>query len=192
MSHDKNGNLTADTRPGGAGVTLAYDGHARLASYARAGAETQAMLYNGFDERVGLTTVLGGSAVEERRFAYDAGHHIVGEYGATASDLSAEYIWLLPEVGDGFAFGGDDGLGGYTPLAVAVPDGAASKLHWIQGNHLGTPVVTTDASGTAVPPTGYARTGSRGRSSSMPTSIITTTVIMTRRSGAMCRRIRSG
>lgn len=36
-------------------MTLAYDGHARLASYARAGAETQAMLYNGFDERVGLT-----------------------------------------------------------------------------------------------------------------------------------------
>ena len=55
FTHDARGNLTVDTRPAGAGVTLAYDGHARLASYARAGAETQAMLYNGFDERVGLT-----------------------------------------------------------------------------------------------------------------------------------------
>jgi len=55
FSHDARGSLIADTRPAGAGVTLAYDDHARLASYARAGAETQAMLYNGFDERVGLT-----------------------------------------------------------------------------------------------------------------------------------------
>ena len=54
FSHDARGNLTADTRPEGAGVTLDYDGHARLASYARVGAETQAMLYNGFDERVGF------------------------------------------------------------------------------------------------------------------------------------------
>ncbi|WP_168454847.1 RHS repeat-associated core domain-containing protein [Sphingopyxis microcysteis] len=163
FTHDARGNLTADTRPAGAGVTLAYDGHARLASYARAGAETQAMLYNGFDERVGLTTMLGGSAVEERRFAYDAGHRIVGEYGATTADLRAEYIWLLPEVGDGTAFGGDDGLGGYMPLAVAIPDGATSKLHWTQGNHLGTPVVTTDSSGAVVTPTGYARIGFPGQ-----------------------------
>ncbi|MBL9064773.1 MAG: RHS repeat-associated core domain-containing protein [Sphingopyxis sp.] len=120
------------------------------------------MLYNGFDERVGLTTTLGGSAVEERRFAYDAGHRIVGEYGATTSGLRAEYIWLLPEVGDGSAFGGDDGLGGYMPLAVAVPDGGTSKLHWVQGNHLGTPVVTTDASG-AITPTGFARIGFPGQ-----------------------------
>ena len=163
FTHDARGNLTADTRPAGAGVTLGYDGHARLASYARAGAETQAMLYNGFDERVGVTTLLGGSAVEERRFAYDAGHRIVGEYGATGADLRAEYIWLLPEVGEGSAFGGDDGLGGYMPLAVAVPDGAASKLHWVQGNHLGTPAVTTDASGAMVAPSGYARIGFPGQ-----------------------------
>ena len=163
FTHDARGNLIADTRPAGAGVTLDYDGHARLASYARAGAETQAMLYNGFDERVGVTTLLGGSAVEERRFAYDAGHRIVGEYGATGADLRAEYIWLLPEVGDGSAFGGDDGLGGYMPLAVAVPDGSTSKLHWVQGNHLGTPVMTTDVSGTAVTPTGYARVGFPGQ-----------------------------
>jgi len=163
FAHDARGNLTADTRPAGAGVTLAYDGHARLASYARADAETQAMLYNGFDERVGLTTTLGGSTAEERRFAYDAGHRIVGEYGATTSDLRAEYIWLLPEVGDGSAFGGDDGLGGYMPLAVAVPDGGTSKLRWVQGNHLGTPVVTTDASGAIVTPSGYAHIGFPGQ-----------------------------
>jgi RHS repeat-associated protein len=49
------------------------------------------------------------------------------------------------------------------PLAVAVPDGAGSKINWVQGNHLGTPVATTDASGTAVTPTGYARIGFPGQ-----------------------------
>ena len=163
FTHDARGNLIADTRPAGAGVTLGYDGHARLASYARAGAETQAMLYNGFDERVGLTTTLGGSPVDERRYAYDANHRIVGEYGATTSDLRAEYIWLLPEVGGASPFGGDDGLGGYMPLAVAVPDGTGRKINWVQGNHLGTPVVTTDASGAVVTPTGYDRIGFPGQ-----------------------------
>lgn len=163
FTHDARGNLTADTRPAGAGVTLGYDGHARLASYARAGAETQAMLYNGFDERVVLTTTLSGSPVEERRYAYDSGHRIVGEYGATTADLRAEYIWLQPEVADASSFGGDDGIGGYMPLAFAVPDGATSKVHWVQGNHLGTPVVTTDASATLIAPTSYARIGFPGQ-----------------------------
>lgn len=52
FTHDARGNLTADTRPAGAGVTLGYDGHARLASYARTGGETQTMLHNGFDANV--------------------------------------------------------------------------------------------------------------------------------------------
>jgi hypothetical protein len=37
-----------------AAMALDYDDHARLASYARAEAETQAMLYNGFDARAEL------------------------------------------------------------------------------------------------------------------------------------------
>lgn len=163
FTHDARGNLIGETRPGGPSLTLGYDGHARLQSYAVAGGETQTMLYNGFDERVGLTMTLGGSPVAERRYIYDAGHRITGEYGATAADLRAEHIWLLPEVGDASPFGGDDGLGGYMPLAVAIPDGASSKIHWMQGNHLGTPVVTTDASGAIVAPSGYGRIGFPGQ-----------------------------
>ena len=163
FTHDARGNLIGEVRPGGPSLTLGYDGHARLASYAVAGVETQAMLYNGFDERVGLTTMLGGSPVAERRYVYDADHRLTGEYGATTADLRAEYIWLLPEVGGASPFGGDDGLGGYMPLAVAVPDGASSKIHWTQGNHLGTPVVTTDAGGAIVAPSGYGRIGFPGQ-----------------------------
>ncbi|UKK86175.1 RHS repeat protein [Sphingopyxis sp. BSN-002] len=163
FTHDARGNLIGETRPGGPSLTLGYDGHARLASYAVAGAETQAMLYNGLDERVGLTTTLGGSPVAERRYIYDADHRIIGEYGTTTADLRAEYIWILPEVGDASPFGGDDGLGGYMPLAVAIPDGATSKIQWVQGNHLGTPVVTTDATGAVISPSGYDRIGFPGQ-----------------------------
>jgi len=163
FTHDARGNLTGETRPGGPSLTLGYDGYARLASYAVAGAETQAMLYNGFDERVGLTTSLGGSPVAERRYIYDEGHRITGEYGATTATLYAEYIWFQPEVGAPSAFGGDDGLGGYMPLAVAVPDISGTKLQWTQGNHLGTPVVTTDASGAIVSPSSYGRIGFPGQ-----------------------------
>lgn len=163
FTHDARGNLIGETRPGGPSVTLGYDGHARLANYAVAGAETWAMLYNGFDERVGLTSTLGGSSVAERRFIYDADHRITGEYGATTSELRAEYIWLQPDVGEASPFGGDDGLSGYMPLAVAIRDGSTSKIHWTQGNHLGTPVVTTDASGAIVAPSGYGRIGFPGQ-----------------------------
>ncbi len=39
------------------------------------------------------------------------------------------------------SFGGDDGTGGYAPLAVAV--GSGGVLNWVHGNHLGVPLVTT-------------------------------------------------
>jgi RHS repeat-associated protein len=163
FTHDARGNLIGEVRPGGPSLTLGYDGYAQLASYAVAGGEAQAMLYNGFGERVGLTTTLGGSPAAERLYIYDADHRIAGEYGATIAELRAEYIWLQPEVGEASPFGGFDGIGGHMPLAVAIPDGASSKIQWTQGNHLGTPVVTTDASGTIVTPSGYDRVGFPGQ-----------------------------
>jgi RHS repeat-associated protein len=87
----------------------------------------------------------------------------VGEYGAGGiADLKAEYIWTLPEVGMDAA---DDGTGGYTPLAVAlgVAGGGASELQWVHANHLGTPILTTNASGSAVIPYGYAAIGFPGQ-----------------------------
>jgi RHS repeat-associated protein len=75
----------------------------------------------------------------------------MGEYGLSATDVKAEYIWLSPEVGAGSAFGGDDGLGGYMPLAVAAPDsGGIIQLTWVHGNHLGVPLLTTDANGNPI------------------------------------------
>lgn len=49
---------------------------------------------------------------------------MLGEYGTSATDVRAEYIWMSPEIGDAGAFGGEDGLGGYMPLAVAANDNA--------------------------------------------------------------------
>ncbi|WP_409574688.1 RHS repeat-associated core domain-containing protein [Sphingopyxis sp. PET50] len=145
-------------------MTLSYDGHARLASYAATGAPSQAMTYNGRDERIKLvTTPSGGGTSDTRYFLYDQHHRLIGEYGATVADLRAEHIWLLPEVGGAAPFGGDDGLGGYMPLAVVVPAGGSTTIHWVQGNHLGTPVAVTDGSGAIATPSGYSMAGFPGQ-----------------------------
>jgi hypothetical protein len=66
---------------------------------------------------------------------------------------------------DNTPFGGDDGIGGYAPLAVAVPDTATTtKLHWVHGNHMGVPLATTDATGAVVTSTGYEPTMFPGQS----------------------------
>jgi hypothetical protein len=73
-------------------------------------------------------------------------HRLVGEYGAGGNgDVKAEYIWTLPEVGASGLTGGDDGLGGYMPLAIAV--GTTGTLNWVHANHNGTPLLLTTSTG---------------------------------------------
>jgi RHS repeat-associated protein len=160
LTYDGRGNPVSESRPDALGVVLAYDSYGHLTSYARTGEAALGHLYNGLDDRVATTR---GS--ETRRFVTDPDGRILGEYGATASDVKAEYIWMQPEVAnDNGAFGGDDGTGGYAPLAVAVPDGnGATTLNWVYGNHLGVPLVTTDASGTVAAAADYAALGFPGQ-----------------------------
>ena len=90
----------------------------------------------------------------------------MGEYGTSASDVRAEFIWMNPEVGDSGMFGGDDGLGGYMPIALATAaPGGGTTLSWVHADHLGTPIVITDATGTAIPqPGGYTTPAFPGQS----------------------------
>jgi RHS repeat-associated protein len=90
---------------------------------------------------------------------------MLGEYGASASDVVAETIWLQPRVAtnDNAPLGGDDGIGGYAPLAVATGSGSGAALSWVHGNHLGVPIVTTDASGAGITPAGYTMAGFPGQ-----------------------------
>jgi RHS repeat-associated protein len=115
-------------------------------------------IYNGLDDRVATTR-----GTETRRFVYDRGGRVLGEYGAPTTDVKAEYIWLSPEVGEGEGFGGGDG---YMPLAVSVPGmtTGTTQLTWVHGSHMGVPLVTTNASGTAVTPSGYNVPGFPGQS----------------------------
>ena len=105
-------------------------------------------------------------ATGTRRFVYDPQGRVMGEYGLSAADVKAEFIWLSPEVGGAGAFGGDDGLGGYMPLAVATPDsGGIIQLNWVYGGHLGVPLVTTNAAGSpATTPNDYLAPGFPGQS----------------------------
>jgi RHS repeat-associated protein len=167
FTHDARGNQTGETRPDGAVVTVSYDGRARLTSYS-VGTATQTMLYNGADERIRVVTTPASGPTDTRIFLYDLDHRIVGEYGAGgATDLKAEYIWTLSGVGETGPTGGDDGTGGYTPLAVAVgvagTGGITSEIQWVHASHLGTPILTTNASGQSVTPYGYAAIGFPGQ-----------------------------
>lgn len=146
FSHDARGNLSCETRPGGVSVTAAYDGYARLTSYTRTNEQPLAMRYNGMDQRVALTT-----GTITRRFIQDRDGRMLGEYGANGTQPFAEYIWLLPEAANDNVYGGDDGIGGWTPLAVVTSDGttAAAQLHYLHTNHLGVPVGSYDAGGAA-------------------------------------------
>jgi hypothetical protein len=147
--------------------SLAYDGRARLTSYT-VGTASQTMLYNGADERIRVVTTTASGPTDTRQFVYDLDHRIVGEYGAGgAADLKAEYIWTLSGVGETGPAGGDDGTGGYTPLAVAVgvagQSGITSELQWVHASHLGTPILTTNTAGQSVTPYGYAAIGFPGQ-----------------------------
>lgn len=146
MAYDARGNTMSESRPGGIAVATQYDGYARLTQYDRTGTASLAFACNGRDDRVIMQ--LGS---DTRRFVYDGAGRVMGEYGNSAADVKAEYVWLAPEVGDGTAFGGGDGLGGYMPLAVATPDLLGTvRLTWVHGNHLGVPLAITDAAGDPV------------------------------------------
>jgi RHS repeat-associated protein len=165
IAHDARGNQTSEQWPGGLTVTVAYDGHARLTLYRARTATTsatQAMLYSGEDERVRVVTTPATGAADTRLYVYDTDHRIIGEYGAGGTaDIKAEYIWLSPEVGASGPAGGDDGLGGWMPLATAV--GQSGALHWLHTHHNGAPILTTNATGTVVPHPGHAVLGFPGQ-----------------------------
>jgi RHS repeat-associated protein len=153
ISYDGRGNTIGETRPG-SGITVAYDGFGRLTSYQVSGGDTLVNEYNGFDERI-----TGGTTTDPRHYVYDLDGRMMGEYGSSYTDVRAETIWLSPTVSSpAEPFGGDDGMAGYAPLAVATPAG----LNWVYGNHLGVPILITDNLRNVVTP-GYMLVGFPGQ-----------------------------
>lgn len=156
INYDGRGNTASETRPAGGTLATAYDGYGRLTGYDRSDVETLSFVYNGRDDRVAMTR-----GANTRRFVYDPEGRVLGEYGTSATDVKAEFIWLSPEVANDNEFGGDDGVGGYAPLAVATSAG----VNWVHGGHLGVPLVTTDALGAPVATPGdYLAPGFPGQS----------------------------
>ena len=149
VSYDGRGNTVAETRPGGITVSASYDGHARLESYDRSNIGAQTYTYNGLGDRVRVDKPTG-----TRHFVYDSQGRVVAEYGSSAAEVKAEFIWAVPPgANDNAPFGGDDGIVGYAPLALVAEDGLNQlELYWVHGNHLGVPIVTTNALGQVVDP----------------------------------------
>jgi RHS repeat-associated protein len=102
-----------------------------------------------------------------RHFVYDSQGRVVAEYGASASEVKAEFIWALPPAAnDNSPFGGDDGIVGYAPLALVAENGLNQlEIYWVHGNHLGVPIVTSNALGQVVDPgNDFLRPGFPGQS----------------------------
>jgi RHS repeat-associated protein len=124
--------------------------------------------YNSLDERTSTTTTISGNP-DTRNYLYAPDGRVIGEYGSSAADVRAEFIWMNPEAANdnGSPFGGDDGLDGYMPLAVAVPaiTPGVSDLLWVHANHMSVPAVFTNASGATIAmPTTYSAPGFPGQS----------------------------
>jgi RHS repeat-associated protein len=152
--YDARGNTQSESRSGGIAVTTAYDGHGRLISYARTGDASQTNGYNGMDERVVVTS---GTVI--RRFVYDPDGRVVGEYGTSATNVIAERIWMTPETNDAGMFGGDDGTGGYAPIAVVI----GTTLRWVHANHMGVPQLHTSNTGAIIATPAYTLPGFPGQ-----------------------------
>jgi RHS repeat-associated protein len=105
-----------------------------------------------------------------RNFVTAPDGRALGEYGATPADVKAEFIWAMPEAASDSPWGGDDGIGGYAPLAVATPDaGGTVVLNWLHGGHLGVPLLTFDASGNpSTTPNDYLLPGFPGQARVLP------------------------
>jgi len=155
IAYDARGNTLGETRPTSA-ITAGYDGYGRLISYQTTGGASLVNAYDGLDDRVSA-----GTSADMRQYIYDGDGRMMGEYGVSAADVKAETIWLSPEVGGDQPWGGDDGVGGYAPLAVVT--GTAGTLSWVHGNHLGVPITMTDSAGNLAAPTGYTPVGFPGQ-----------------------------
>ncbi|MEM7665648.1 MAG: hypothetical protein AAF250_07295 [Pseudomonadota bacterium] len=71
-----------------------------------------------------------------RHFVYDAWGRVVAEYGASKSDVKAEFILAEPPAAnDNSPFGGGDHIGGYAPLEL-VAENAQSQLELCSLGHL--------------------------------------------------------
>jgi RHS repeat-associated protein len=161
IAYDARGNTLSETRPGAVSAALTYDGHGRLTGYSRSDVGARTFAYNGLDDRVSMVT-----PITTRRFVYAADGRVMGEYGLSAADVKAEFIWAVPDAANDNAFGGDDGIGGYAPLAVATPNASGViQINWVHGNHLGVPILITDSAGNpATTPNDYLAPGFPGQS----------------------------
>ncbi|QUL36897.1 RHS repeat protein [Erythrobacter sp. JK5] len=169
IAYDGRGNTVSETRPGSETVSASYDGHGRLETYDRTSIGAQSYTYNGLGDRVRVDKPTG-----TRHFVYDEWGRVVAEYGASASDVRAEFVWAEPPAandpgsgsGAGNPFGGGDHIAGYAPLALVAPNAqGALQTYWVHGNHLGVPIVTTDAQGSVVDPgNDFLRPGFPGQS----------------------------
>lgn len=126
-TYDANGNTTGNAT-GGDTFGYGYNDRNRMTVVQQNGQTVAGYIYNAFGQRVAKASSVN------RRFAYDEGNQLIGEYGAT----SRNYVWL-------------DAL----PLAVVETTGGTSSVSYVHVDGLGTPRAVTDGVGVTVWQWGY-------------------------------------
>jgi RHS repeat-associated protein len=83
------------------------------------------------------------------------GGGMVGISAAAAAARAGKSVALVERN----ILGGDDGAGGYAPLAIVT----GTTLNWVHSDHLGVPVAYTNTAGTAVTPAAFTVSGFPGQ-----------------------------
>jgi RHS repeat-associated protein len=134
-TYDAAGNILTDTRPGEA-LAFTYNARNRPASVTRNSVAYATYGYNALEQLVSRSTSAAGGPSGTVHYIHDLDGHIIAEAdGATGATLR-EYIWMADN---------DNEAPTDLPLAVVDDITTTPVLLMVHTDHLGRPIIMTDA-----------------------------------------------
>ncbi|WP_375451398.1 RHS repeat domain-containing protein [uncultured Devosia sp.] len=130
FTYDAAGNTLSDTLSGTA-TTYGYNDAHRMSSVTTAGALRGEYIYNARGQLV-IRSVTNSTANGVTVYFYDQDGHVIAEFDGTTGDLKREYVWL-----------------GDMPVAIIDP-GTPADTYYMTTDHIGRPIILTDASKSVV------------------------------------------
>ena len=157
-TYDAGGNIITDTRPGQV-YQFGYNNRNRMSTVALNGSAYATYGYNALEELTTRTTSATGGPVGTVGYIYDLDGHLIAETNATTGAITRDYIWLADsarpasflQAGDqGSRQADNDNTPTDMPLAVSDVSGTTATISYVHTDHLGRPILMTDASGSTV------------------------------------------
>jgi RHS repeat-associated protein len=133
-TYDNGGNILTDTRPGEV-FAFTYNARNRPASVTRNSVAYATYGYNAFEQLVSRSTSAAGGPSGTVHYIHDRDGHIIAEADAATGQTSREYIWMAA----------NDNEPTDLPLAVVDDVTTTPVLLMVHTDHLGRPIIMTDA-----------------------------------------------